>query len=69
MTRTHIPSTTHQEYYKLVVFIPTIDLLISELEFRFSSIQVNATCGLYLIPQYLDTMKKEHRDNAFSFFE
>ena len=49
--------------------MPTIDHLISELEYRFSSIQVNATCGLYLIPQHLDTKKKEHRDNAFSLFE
>ena len=53
----------------LGVFIPKIYHLISELEFRFSSIQVNAICGLYLIPQHLDTMTKEHSDNTLSFFE
>ena len=54
--RTNVPSTTCQPYYKLAVFVPTIDHLISQLVFRFSTIQVNATYGLYLIPQYLDTM-------------
>ena len=67
--RTNVPSTTPQESYKHTVFIPTIDHLISEFKFRFSSIQVNATYGLYLITQHLDTMMKEYRDNAFSFFE
>ena len=67
--RTNVLSATPQEYYKIAVFKPTIHHLISELEYRFSSMQVNATCGLYLTPQHLDTMKMEHRDNAFSFFE
>ena len=34
----NIPSATTDEYYKRAVFIPTIDHLIAELEFQFSSV-------------------------------
>ena len=58
-----------KDYFKVAVLIPTIDHLLSELEFRFSQIQVHAARGMYLIPKNLQDMSSVHRDNIFQFFE
>ena len=67
--RTNIPSTTAEEYYKLAVFIPTIDHMITQLDFQFSQIQKHATQGMYLIPQNLSTLNNAIRDDILKVFE
>ena len=67
--RSNIPAGSSKDYFKVAVLIPTIDHLLSELEFRFSQIQVHAACGMYLIPKNLQDMSSVHRDNIFRFFE
>ena len=51
--RSNIPAGSSKDYFKVAILIPTIDHLLSELEFRFSQIQVHAACGMYLIPKNL----------------
>ena len=63
--RSNIPAGSSKDYFKVAVLIPTIDHLLSELEFRFSQIQVHAACGMYLIPKNLQDMSSVHRDNIF----
>ena len=65
----NIPSTTTDEYYKRAVFIPTINHLIAELEFRFSSVQVNGTQGMYLIPENLSMLSNVERYQISDFFD
>ena len=67
--RTDIPSTTAEEYYKLAVFIPTIDHMITQLDFQFSHIEQHATQGMYLIPQNLSTLNNAIRDDIFVVYE
>ena len=67
--RSNIPAGSSKDYFKVAVLIPTIDHLLSELEFRFSQIQVHAACGMYLIPKNLQDMSSVHRDNIFQFFK
>ena len=67
--RSNIPAGSSKDYFKVAVLIPTIDHLLSELEFRFSQIQVHVACGMYLIPKNLQDMSSVHRDNIFQFFE
>ena len=51
--RSNIPAGSSKDYFKVAVIIPSIDHILSELEFRFSQIQVHAACGMYLIPKNL----------------
>ena len=67
--RSNIPAGSSKDYFKVAVLIPTIDHLLSELEFRFSQIQVYTACGMYLIPKNLQDMSCVHHDNIFQFFE
>ena len=67
--RSNTPARSSKDYFKVAVLIPTIDHLLSELEFRFSQIQVHAACGMYLIPKNLQVMSSVHHDNIFQFFE
>ena len=67
--RSNVPSVTTDEYFKQAVFIPVIDHLMAELEFRFSCIQVNGTQGLYLIPENLSQMSNVERDKISKFFD
>ena len=70
--RKNVPSATTDEYFKRAVFIPVIDDLMAELEFRFSCIQVNGTqvCILYqkilASCQMLRGMKYQHFLTGFS---
>ena len=67
--RNNVPSTSTEEYYKLAVFIPTLDHLISELESRFSRIHEHATQGMFLIPDNLSSMTIAEKDNVCKAFE
>ena len=67
--RSNLPGKSAQEYYKVTLFIPIIDHLVAELEIRFSHIQVNVVCGMYMIPKNIVAMTKEQRYNTFKFFE
>ena len=63
--RSNILGKSTQEYYKFILFIQ----IISELDLRFSQIQVSAVCGMYLIPKNIVEMTDKHRGNTFKFFE
>ena len=67
--RSNVPSATTDEYYKIGVSIPVIDHLITELEFRFSSVQVNGTQGMYLIPENLGMLSNRERNEIADFFD
>ena len=67
--RNNVPCTCTEEYFRLALFVPTIDHLISELEFRFSQIQIHAAQGMYLIPENLNTIQSEEKDNIFNAFK
>ena len=67
--RNNVPSTCTEEYFRLALFVPTIDHLISELEFQFSQIQIHAAQGMYLIPENLNTIQSEEKDNIFNAFK
>ena len=65
----NIPSATTDEYYKRAVCIPTIGHLIAELEFHFSSVQVNGTQGMYLVLENLSMLSNVERDQISDFFD
>ena len=67
--RSNVPSATTDKYYKRGVFIPAIDHLISELEFRFSSVQLNGTQGMYLVSENLDMLCNIKRNQIANFFD
>ena len=67
--QSNVPSATTDEYYKIGVFIPAIDHLITEIEFRFSSVQVNGTQGMYLIPENLGMLSNTERNQIADFFD
>ena len=67
--QSNVPSATTGEYYKRGVFIPAIDHLISELEVRFSSVQLNGIQGMYLIPENLDMLCNFKRNQIANFFD
>lgn len=51
--RSNIPAQTPSEYYRRSISIPVLDHLLSELESRFTTHQVTALQGLYLVPSVL----------------
>ena len=48
--RSNVPSCTSEEYWRLTVFCPYLDHLISELSSHFSALTASAVQGLLLLP-------------------
>lgn len=53
--RTNTPASSPSEYFKRMITIPILDHLLAELDRRFTSHQVTALQGLYLVPSVLVT--------------
>ena len=55
--RSNVPAQSPSEYYQCTATIPILDLLISEIEHRFSSHQKTALLGLHMMPSILITSR------------
>ena len=51
--RDTIEAANTKEYYKLVVAIPILDTLISEMKIRFNKFSITASKVLYLVPELI----------------
>ena len=59
--RNNVESSTPEQYWRRVMFIPFMDHLNTEFEERFNQLSENSVIGLKLVPTYFEVTSNEER--------
>ena len=66
--RSNVPSSTPKEYFRIAIYLPFVDALLSQVNMRFSSLSKQAVQALVLIPKLHHLMNEETCDVICQYF-
>ena len=64
--RSNVPGTVPEEYWRVSIFVPFLDHIISEFDSRFSALSMQSVKGFQLLPNFATDINIEDAEKTLA---